>query len=221
MCGRYTLTRQEGVIEEMEAALGQLVLRPRFNIAPTQPAPVVVEKAGARQFEIMRWGLLPRVSKKKPPLMINARSEGVMDRPIYRDAVVHRRCLVPADGFFEWTVDGKQRRPMYFHPTPRRVFAFAGIWMWNGEITSFAILTRPPNELVAPIHDRMPAIIDHADYATWLSPATDVDAARALIHAQPIADWTAERVSMRVNTANNDDPACIELAQPPAQSQLF
>jgi len=196
MCGRYTLTKQEGVVEEMQAAMA-FELAPRFNVAPTQQAPVVIQRE-RRTIEMFRWGLLPK-SQKKPPLMINVRSEGMMDRPLFRDSFRERRCLVPADGFFEW----KAKHPVWFHPTPRRVFAFAGIWLHE----SFAILTGPPSPLVAPIHDRTPVIIDPEDYATWLTG--DADAARALIHRQPLDGWAADFVSQRVNSAANDDPACI------------
>lgn len=197
MCGRYTLTKQDGVVEEMQAAMA-FELAPRFNIAPTQQAPVVIQRA-QRTIEMFRWGLLTKAAKK-PPLMINVRIEGMMDRPLFRDSFVQRRCLVPADGFLEW----KDKHPVWFHPSPRRVFAFAGIWLHE----SFAILTGPPSELVAPIHDRTPVIIDRADYAAWLT--AEPDAARALIHRQPIADWRADFVSKRVNSAAHDDPSCLE-----------
>ena len=223
MCGRYTLTRQEGVIEEMQVALS-VELAPRFNIAPTQPAPVVLVRHGERQLEMMRWGLVPHVPKpgeKRLPLMINARLESVMDKAVYRDAFARRRCLVPADGFFEWKRENKHALPIYFHPEPRRVFAFAGIWTWSGEAASFAILTGPPNALVAPIHDRMPIVLDRAAYDAWLDPAVDAAAARKLIHVPEIAGWRAESVSTRVNTATNDDAGCIAPAAQPAQGSLF
>jgi putative SOS response-associated peptidase YedK len=223
MCGRYTLTKQEGVIEEMQAVLG-MELAPRFNIAPTQPAPVAYVRHGTRQIELMRWGLLPRVpapGAKKLPLMINARIESVMDKAVYRDAFAKRRCLVPADGFFEWKREGKKSLPVYFHPSPRRVFAFAGIWTWSGEAASFAILTGPPNALVAPIHDRMPIVLDRAAYDAWLDPDVDVAAARKLIHLPEIANWRGDFVSTHVNAAANDDPACIAPAEVPIQGSLF
>jgi putative SOS response-associated peptidase YedK len=223
MCGRYTLTRQEGVIEEMQAVLG-MALAPRFNIAPTQPAPVAFVRHGTRQIEMMRWGLVPHVPKpgaKKLPLMINARVESIMDKAVYRDAFARRRCLVPADGFFEWKREHKTPLPVYFRPEPRRVFAFAGIWTWSGEAASFAILTGPPNALVAPIHDRMPIVLDRAAYDAWLDPDVDAAAARALLHEPEIGDWRADFVSTRVNAAAHDDPGCIAPAEAPAQRELF
>ena len=223
MCGRYTLTRQEGVIEEMQAALG-MELAPRFNIAPTQPAPVAVARDGVRKIEMMRWGLIPRVpapGAKKPPLMINARVESVMDKAVYREAFEQRRCLVPADGFFEWKREGKTPLPVYFHPAPRRVFAFAGIWTWAGDAASFAILTGPPGPLVAPIHDRMPIVLPREAYDAWLDPAVDGKAARALLRKPALNDFRADFVSTRVNAAAHDDPGCIALAEAPVQGNLF
>ncbi len=228
MCGRYTLTKQEGVIEEMQAVLGIAAQsewwKPRFNVAPTQPAPVACLRHGTRQIEMMRWGLVPRVpapGAKKLPLMINARLESVMDKAVYREAFAHRRCLVPADGFFEWKREHGKPLPIYFHPEPRRVFAFAGIWTWAGEAASFAILTGPPNALVAPIHDRMPIVLPREAYDAWLDPAVDARAARGLIHRVEIGDWRGDFVSTRVNAAANDDPSCIAPAEPVAQRELF
>jgi putative SOS response-associated peptidase YedK len=227
MCGRYTLTRQDGVVEEMQATLGMVEAsewwKPRFNVAPTQPAPVVIARDGARTLEMMRWGLVPHwagKSTKKPPLMINARVESIQDKPVFRDAFARRRCLVPADGFFEWKRDGKKALPLYFRPVPRRVFAFAGVWMRAGDTLSFAVITGGPNALVAPIHDRMPIVIDHDAYAAWLDPALDADGARALLHVPAIGDWHADFVSTRVNAAANDDPSCIE-PERPVQGSLF
>ena len=228
MCGRYTLTRQEGVIEEMQAVLGMVAQsdwwKPRFNVAPTQPAPVVIAHDGVRTLEMMRWGLVPHWASKrgqtgKPaPLMINARVETIEDKPVFREAFHRRRCLVPADGFFEWKRDGKTPRPLYFRPEPRRVIAFAGVWTRAGETTSFAILTGPPNALVAPIHDRMPIVLPREAYAAWLDP--DVDP-RGLLHVPAVGDWRADFVSTRVNAAAHDDPGCIGPPDPPIQGDLF
>ncbi|MBL0218175.1 MAG: SOS response-associated peptidase [Myxococcales bacterium] len=238
MCGRYTLTRQDDVIEDLQASLGMLAesawWKPRFNVAPTQPAPVVIRKDGTRTIELMRWGLVPHWAGKpgaKPPLMINARLEGLQDKPMFREALAHKRCLVPADGFFEWKRDPKQAKakpqPIYLHPAPRRTVAFAGLWARSrteaGEQLSFTIITGPPNELVRPIHDRMPVVLDPSAYAAWLDPTLDGEGARALLGIPPIGDWIAEPVSMRVNTAQADDPTLIEpiAVAEPAQRDLF
>lgn len=275
MCGRYTLTRQDKIADEFDAALGDATKsewwKPRFNVAPTQPAPVIVAEGairgggnreasrdaagerrepaapagkapqGPRKVEIMRWGLVPHWSGpggKRAPLMINARVETLEAKAMFRDALRRRRCLVPADGFFEWLRDakaggsgsggGKQKpQPIYMHPASRRLFAFAGLWAWHrddaGETLSFTIITGAPNELVRNYHDRMPLVIDPAAYDAWLDPATSGEAARALLGTQPVGDWIAEPVSTVVNSASHDEPACIAplVAPPSAQQSLF
>ena len=222
MCGRYTLTTTEGMVEDLEATLAPAApqsewWKPRFNVAPTQPAPVAVLRDGVRLVEMMRWGLVPHWAAKtaktgktgkKPPLMINARVEGIESKPVFRDAFARRRCLVPADGFYEW----QGKTPMYLHPSPHRFAAFAGVWARAGELFSFAIVTGAPNELVAPIHDRMPIVLDRSAWAAWLDPSVDSDGARALLAVPPIGDWRAEAVSTWVNKADHDDPRCIEPA---------
>jgi len=244
MCGRYTLTSQEGLIDDLTAALGgglavapELVAsdawRPRFNIAPTQLAPVIAMHRDHRAFELMRWGLVPFWAAdagggKRPPLMINARIETAAQKPAFRDALDHRRCLVPADGFYEWKRDGhasKHAQAMWIHPGARRVIAFAGLWARAqtdaGELHSFAIITGPPNALVAPIHDRMPVILPRDRWRAWLDPALDRDGARALLDVPAIDDWRADPVTDRVNKVDHDDPACLAPAPPPRQGSLF
>lgn len=235
MCGRYTLTRQERAVEALQASLDARVAeseswKPRFNVAPTQPAPVVTLHDGARKIEMMRWGLVPFWAAKpgaKPPLMINARVESLHAKEFFREALARRRCLVPADGFFEWKRDGsKQPEPMYFRPDSNKVFAFAGLWTKSktetGELLSFTIITGPPNELVAPIHDRMPIVLDPSTYAAWLDPTMDSDGARSLLGVPAVGDWSMHPVSTRVNKATNDDPACIESERrESAQRSLF
>jgi len=239
MCGRYTLTREDQIVEDFGAAPGDAPKsewwKPRFNVAPTQPAPVIVAREDARRIEMMRWGLVPHWAGPggaRAPLMINARAESLDAKAVFRDALRHRRCLVPADGFFEWLRDpqagGKAKpRPIYMHPAPRRLIAFAGLWAWHrdhaGETLSFTIITGPPNELVKRYHDRMPIVLDPSAYAAWLDPALDGEGARALLGVPPVADWIAEPVSTLVNSATRDEPACIAPlpAAPPAQQSLF
>ena len=236
MCGRYTLTRQERVAEELEAALGEVVTqsewwKPRFNVAPTQPAPVVTLHDGVRTVEMMRWGLVPFWAGrdgKKAPLMINARKENLHAKAFFREALATRRCLVPADGFFEWLRDGKSRKdkpqPVYLHPASGKLVAFAGLWARaktddGATQLSFTIITGPPNDLVKPVHDRMPVVLDPAAYAAWLDPGVDGEHARELLAIPPIGEWIGEPVSTVVNTATNDDPRCIEPVAPPASMQ--
>jgi putative SOS response-associated peptidase YedK len=242
MCGRYTLTSHEQIAEDLEASLEVSAAadpwwKPRFNVAPTQPAPVVTLRGGARTIEMMRWGLVPHWAEpggKKPPLMINARVESLTAKQMFRDALAHKRCLVPADGFFEWLRGGHARgkdapRPIYFHPPSHRLFAFAGLWARSrdargDELHSFTIVTTRANDLVRPIHDRMPIVLPPDDWAAWLDPDVDADTARAMLAHPAGDDWVAEPVSTWVNKADHDDPRCIapEAAEPAStQQRLF
>lgn len=242
MCGRYTLTRHEKIVDDLQASLGMSAQgewwKPRFNVAPTQPAPVVTLHDGKRTVELMRWGLVPFWAGRdgaKPPLMINARVENLKAKAFFRDALDRKRCLVPADGFFEWLRQGKgktaTKQPLYFHPENRRIFAFAGLWARArtdaGELLSFTIITGPPNELVKPVHDRMPVVLAERAYDAWLDPTVGGDEARGLLGIPPVDDWVAEPVSKQVNSAMNDDPSCIAAitdepsADEPRQKSLF
>jgi putative SOS response-associated peptidase YedK len=240
MCGRYTVTRQEGLIEDLEAVLDSAVpdnewWKPRFNVAPTQPAPVVTFDPTSgndqRVMQMMRWGLIPFWGTKpgtRPPLMINARVESLDAKQVFRDALARKRCLVPADGFFEWKRRGGKDAtptPMWIHPEPHRFIAFAGLWARakadsGREVLSFTIITGPPNELVKPIHDRMPLVLDRSAWAAWLDPSLDGDGARALLEVPAVDDWRAEEVSTWVNKADHDDPSCI-VPVPAVQRSLF
>jgi len=228
MCGRYTLTSQDDIAAALELQLGEPAepsewWRPRFNIAPTQPAPVVPNREGPRHLEMMRWGLVPPWSKdlSGAARMINARVETAATSKAFKDALRRRRCLVVADGFFEWRKDGARRIPIYLRPGARdqRPFAFAGVWeRWRGPdglwVLSFAILTCAPNELIAPIHDRMPIVLPRDAYARWLSPEpAEPEELAPLLHPWSPDGWRAIEVSPRVNTPANDDPACVEPAQ--------
>ena len=177
MCGRYALTSN---LDELQASFKfearDLEYRPRFNIAPTQQS-LVVTSDGARSGQYMRWGLLPFWAKdaKAGARMINAVGETASAKPAFRSAFRKRRCLVLANGFFEWRKEGKARIPNYFFSTDRAPLAFAGLWeTWkspDGErIKSFTILTTKANELIQPIHDRMPVILSGETQALWLDP---------------------------------------------------
>jgi putative SOS response-associated peptidase YedK len=236
MCGRYTLTRHEKIVEDLQASLDMSAAqdpwwKPRFNVAPTQPAPVVRLHDGVRTVEMMRWGLVPFWAGhdgKKAPLMINARFESLNAKQVFRDALERKRCLVPADGFFEWVSRAAHAskksppRPFYFHPRTDALIAFAGLWARTrddsgAELHSFTIITARANDLVRPIHDRMPIVIDPSEYAAWLDPALDVAGARALLAHPAGGDWIREPVSTWVNKADHDDPTCIA----PAPPELF
>lgn len=233
MCGRYTVTNTDGLVEQLEAVIDPNTpknqwWKPRFNVAPTQDAPVVTIRDGVRVLEMMRWGLVPfwaaKAGAAKPPLMINARVESIDSKRVFRDALERKRCLVPADGFFEWKrKDKKTKIPMYIHPTEHQFFAFAGLWARAkteaGEIHSFTIITGPPNQLVAPIHDRMPVILARETWDAWLDPSLPADGAHALLAMPPAETWQAEPVSTWVNVADHDDAKCIEPTQPETTTQ--
>jgi putative SOS response-associated peptidase YedK len=227
MCGRYTLTSQQGIVEELGVATAEPAepsewWRPRFNIAPTQPAPVVLVRNGERRVEMMRWGLVPSWADSLAvgARMINARVETLEAKPAFRDAVKQRRCLVPADGFFEWRLRGAgrsaKRFPIYLRPVPRRVVAFAGLWeRWKAPdgvwVLSFTIITGAPNALAARYHDRMPVVLDRAAYDVWLSDGElPHDALLSVLDVPAVADWQAIEVSTKANAPANDDPECIE-----------
>lgn len=243
MCGRYTLTRNEDIVESFEATLalsaaGDPWWKPRYNVAPTQPAPVVAMHGNERTIELMRWGLVPfwaSLPGKKPPLMINARVESLTAKQFFRDALERKRCLVPTDGYFEWVADKDDRgrkksppRPFYFHPPGGGLCAFAGLWARSradddSELHSFTIITARANDLVRPIHDRMPIVLPERTWAAWLDPAIGSDDARALLGHPGAGDWLREPVSTRVNKVDNDDPGCIapEPSGPAGQGTLF
>jgi putative SOS response-associated peptidase YedK len=224
MCGRYTLTSQDDVAAAMQLAIAEPAepsewWRPRFNIAPTQPAPVVPNRDGPRHLEMMRWGLVPPWSKdlSGSARMINARVETAATSKAFRDALLRRRCLVVADGFFEWRTEGPKKVPLHIRRDDRRPFAFAGLWeRWKGPdgwVLSFTILTCAPNRLVAPVHDRMPIVLPPDAYAAWLTPGELPPAeVAALLAPWTPEGWSVVEVSPRVNSPANDDPACLEPA---------
>ena len=224
MCGRYSFTLPPDAIRELFRVMTGLNLRPRYNIAPTQEAPVIgLDETGERALKMYRWGLVPRWSKTLPTSapMINARAESIAEKPAFRDAFRKRRCLVPADGFFEWNKDKSSgdRRPWRIFAADRPGFAFAGIWeAWRDPaggadapvIRSFAIVTTAANDRVAPIHDRMPVILARADEDAWLAAGTPAERLQALLVPYPPELTGYYRVDARVNSVRNDDPDCIK-----------
>ncbi len=190
---------------------------PRFNVAPTQPVPIVRLEAGKRHFVLMRWGLIPAWVKdpKKFTLLINARLEGIAEKPSFRAAVKRRRCLVPADGFYEWQKAGKAKRPFFIRPRASGPIAFAGLWeTWadrdGGEIDTMAIVTCAANPILAAIHDRMPAIVAPEYFDAWLdAEKVEVKTALALLGPAPDDLLVAEEISTRVNKVRNDGPELI------------
>lgn len=225
MCGRFTakLTWQQlhdlYEIDAPEPAPDELDLKPRYNIAPTQTVPIVrLNSAGRREIAFLRWGLIPFWSKdaKIAYRTINARAETVATAPAFRAAFKKRRCLVPASGFYEWKklADG-DKQPYFIGLRDGAPFAFAGLWeRWDkGEapVETFTIITGEPNSLVAPLHNRMPVILEPDHYEPWLA-AADPAIPQALLQPFPAQLMTAYRVGKRVNNARNDDAAMMEPA---------
>jgi putative SOS response-associated peptidase YedK len=233
MCGRYTLTspaeaaRDLGDLLSGAGAEALAALPARYNVAPTQDAPVVVNRP-ARTIELFRWGLVPHwaADPSGGAKMINARGESVAEKPAFREAFAKRRCLVPADGFFEWRAEGRKKQPLWIRREPRRTICFAGLWArWRGKggdgvvVDSFTILTTTPNEVVAPYHDRMPVILEPADYERWLCPdPLPAEALLDLIRPSAMADLVVREVSMAASSVANDGPECVA---PPAQPRLL
>ena len=222
MCGRFTLTLDE---EALSAAYGVERLlfhhHPRYNIAPTQDVAVLLGGDEGRRIEGFRWGLIPSWAKD-PSIgnrMINARSETVAEKPSFRTAWKHRRrCLVLADGFFEWKKPEEGRgpkQPYWIQMEDRRPFGFAALWeSWKGdgeEIRSCTILTGPPNELVKPIHDRMPVILGHPEeWETWVDPEVPPEEMEGMMRPFPAEEMRAFPVSSHVNRPENQGPECVE-----------
>ena len=219
MCGRFTLTTPTANLATLFDLDKVPNLVPRYNIAPTQAVLTVrTTRAGVgRELALMRWGLIPSWAKD-PGIgnsLINARSETVTEKPSFRTAFKRRRCLIPADGFFEWQKQEGRKQPFFIGLQDRRPFAFAGLWEhWEGAdgsiLDSCTILTTAANTLVRPLHDRMPVILDPADYTTWLDSNTHVDYLLHLLHPYPAEAMITYPVSMVVNNAANDVPACVE-----------
>ncbi len=219
MCGRFSLSTAPDWVAEYFGLEEVPDLKPRYNIAPTQEVAAVRQRReGGRRLDHLRWGLLPASMADTPggaPL-INARSETVADKPSFRQAFLQRRCLVPADGFFEWKRVDRRKQLIYFTLRDRRPFAFAGLWeRWVASdghpVESCTILTTEPNDLVRPVHDRMPVILEPAGYDPWLS--LDSDPERDLVplfRPYSVGDMESFPVSSVVNSAEPDSPACIE-----------
>ncbi len=221
MCARYTTTRvsADELRAEFELDAAPPPLTPHFNLAPTMDAPVVIAgKSGGRHLGLARFGLVPHWAKDLSvgARMLNARAESVADKPAFRDALARHRCLVVADGFYEWKHEGKLKVPHYFHLPDGRPFGFAGLWaVWRDaegkRVTSFTILTRDAEGVVAPYHDRMPVILTPDVYSAWLDrEVTEKDLALELLDHHRTFELSEHRVSQRVNSVKNDDPSLIE-----------
>ncbi|SUS08727.1 putative SOS response-associated peptidase [uncultured Defluviicoccus sp.] len=221
MCGRFSQLRAWSELVRLyrvTASQTPLKLPPRYNIAPTQDVPVVrrTREGDERELVTMRWGLVPFWARdlKGGAKMINARAETIAERPAFRDAFQRRRCLVAADGFYEWEKTQAGKQPCRITVADCRPFAFAGLWeRWRsseGEaIESFTIIVTAANEQVRPLHDRMPMMLDVGQFGPWLDGGSGIKQLHALL--RPYAgELTIRAVSTRVNSVANDDPGCIE-----------
>lgn len=221
MCGRFTRTANPKAIEdEFKVTVPpDVLLKPRYNIAPTQIIPAVLESAGERIVSELRWGLIPAWAKEAAigSRLINARSETLSEKPSFRNAFRRRRCLIPASGFYEWQrVEKGAKQPFYFRLKDKDVFGFAGLWEeWldkeTGEaVATCTIITTMANKVLEPVHDRMPVILQPKDYEQWLDEKeNNTDALRQLLAPFPAAEMTSHAVSRAVNSPTSDSPELI------------
>ena len=233
MCGRYRLSRRKQTIEEQfDCNPWDDDWSPRFNIAPTQPVPVIRQhpREPIREISTMRWGLIPSWAKSPSGAagMINARAETAATKPAFRDPLKFRRCLIPGDGFYEWTKTANGKQPYCFEVNDGELFAFAGLWdRWKNPdgqwVTTCSILTTTPNAVTSAVHDRMPVILDPDSHDLWLDPGMqDVTAISELLKPYDARLMRSYPVSARINHVANDDEECsapVELAE--SQNQLF
>jgi len=211
MCGRYTLAKPLTTIKKH---FGPIIVKceygERYNIAPGQSIPAITLKNNQRELRLMRWGLIPSWTRniKTVKALINARSETVHQKPSFRDSFKTHRCLIPADGFIEWKVAKKEKSPYYVFLKTKRIFAFAGIWAkWGKEtspVYSYSILTTRANITLAPIHERMPVILEQENYNLWLAPETDGRILHGLLSPFNPSKMGAHQISKKINSYKND-----------------
>jgi putative SOS response-associated peptidase YedK len=221
MCGRYTLTTPAETLRALFEVNEWVRMRARYNIAPMQEAPIVrrTKEGGDREAAMARWGLVPHWADD-PSIgnrMINARGETASSKPAYRDSFRKRRCLVPADGFYEWQKTDDGKRPMLIRLEEPRPLAFAGLWsVWSpkeggedGRLETYTILTTNANRTLRGIHERMPVILDPDQFDAWLDPEAETSDLEAML--RPYGDGLSlQQVSTRVNSPKHDDPSLIE-----------
>ena len=230
MCNRYSVTNPSGIkarFKIRDSDFSDVAIRPKFNLAPTEEGPTIIQEGDERQLQPMLFGLIPSWAKdaKIATQCLNARAETIQERPAYRTLFKKRRCLVVADGFYEWVADGKKKRPRRIVLKDHGLFAFAGVWdTWKNaqgrEFKSFAIVTTESNDLIRPIHDRMPVILREEDEALWLAPyVTEAKTLLPLLKPYPSEQMEMFSVDAYVNKAGNEGPKCIERL--PASPELF
>jgi putative SOS response-associated peptidase YedK len=217
MCGRFVITSPPEALRRIFGYLEQPNFPPRHNVAPTQPVPVVIVENGARHFRLMRWGLVPSWVKdpRKFTLLINARSETVQEKPAFKNALRRRRCLIPADGYYEWQAAGGRKRPFFIHRRDGAAMGLAGLaetWIGpNGEeVDTVAIVTAPASADLSVLHDRVPVTIAVDDFERWLDcRSDDADEVMALLAPPREGEFVWHEVSIRVNHTANDDAQLI------------
>ena len=213
MCGRFVITSPPAALRQVFGYAEQPNFPPRFNVAPTQPVPVVTFENGARHFRLMRWGFIPAWVKdpKQFSLVINARAETVLTKPAFKNAIKRRRCLIPADGYYEWHTSDNRKRPYFIHRSDGQPIGFAALaetWMGpNGEeLDTVAIVTAAASADLAVLHHRVPVTIAPGDFDRWLDGfPDDVTEAMALLVAPREGEFAWHEVSIRVNRVANDD----------------
>ncbi len=235
MCGRVSVTTPAQSIAEFFLALSFRDFKPSFNIAPTQVLPIIraEESPGNRLLEPMMWGLIPPWAKdlRIASKLANARCETLAEKPSFRAAFKYRRCLVILDGFYEWKTEGKRKRPFFFYHPEGHPLAVAGLWEhWSGpdgqELRTCTIITCDANQLMAPVHHRMPVILATKDHEQWLNPRRQHSAdLTPLLKPAPLHSLEAVEVGPYVNHSGNDGPQCIQPIppndSPPQQMTLF
>jgi len=216
VCGRYTLAAgAPELVEAFDVPAPDFAWAPHFNVAPGQDVPVVAEDRHGRRVGLLTWGLVPGWLDQPGTPMINARSESVLRRPSFRESFERRRCLVPADGFYEWKHEGSEKQPFWIHPAGGGLLSFAGVWdRWSrpGQEArnTFAILTMRASGELAGIHDRMPVVIDPEDRDAWLDRGTDGPAALDLLSGGRPPAYDCRPVSTRVNRTYEDDVGLLD-----------
>lgn len=213
MCGRYTISKAQEVLGSFFGAEFSETHIPIFNASPTQHLPAILDVDPGRILPVL-WGIKPEWAHQKSRLLINARAETVNVRPTFRESFQQRRCLIIADGFYEWqaTKDGKQ--PFRFTMKSGEPFAFAGIWQEVGGEPAYVILTTEPNAVTRPVHDRMPVILERREYRSWLDQDLPIGDILKLLDPYPEDAMTTYRVSKAVNSSRNEQPSLIEPLAP-------
>lgn len=217
MCGRFVITSAPAALRQLFGYVEQPNFPPRYNVAPTQPIPVVLLENGVRRFRLMRWGLLPGWVKDPRgfTLLINARSETVLEKPAFKNAIRRRRGLIPADGYYEWRTEAGRKQPFFIYRADGEPLGFAAVFeTWVGpngeELDTVAIVTAAAGEDLAALHDRVPVTISPRDFERWLDSKDDeVDAILPLMRAPRVGEFAWHPVSTRVNRVANDDEQLV------------